>query len=253
MLALTTADAQRAVLRLMTNEPWRTHGAALTTREHETQLLLAGTGIPAPRSLALDADGSDTGEAAHLMTLLPGEVDLGRSSDTDLATIAEMLASIHDVRPSTPPREYQSWAWPAKYVVPSWAHEPAAWRRAFVILEQPPPAYDATFLHRDFQPRNLLWTGSVITGVVDWVETSWGPAWLDVAHCRTNLAIRHGTECAARFGDAYRTATGREAQPYFDVMDVVGFLPPPGRTAFVTDPGEQARLEEHLVSVLDDL
>ena len=31
MLALTTADGSRAVLRLMTNEPWRTHRAQLTT------------------------------------------------------------------------------------------------------------------------------------------------------------------------------------------------------------------------------
>ena len=57
MLALTTARGERAVLRLMTKEPWRTHGAELTTREHETQLLLAGTDVPAPRSIALDADG----------------------------------------------------------------------------------------------------------------------------------------------------------------------------------------------------
>ena len=48
MLALTTAGGDRAVLRLMTNEPWRTHGAELTTREHETQLMLADTGVPAP-------------------------------------------------------------------------------------------------------------------------------------------------------------------------------------------------------------
>ena len=46
MLALTTADGERAVLRLMTNEPWRTHGTELTTREHETQLLLANTAHP---------------------------------------------------------------------------------------------------------------------------------------------------------------------------------------------------------------
>ena len=49
MLALTTAGGDRAVLRLMTNEPWRTHGAELTTREHETQLMLADTDVPAPR------------------------------------------------------------------------------------------------------------------------------------------------------------------------------------------------------------
>ena len=250
MLALTTAAGDHAVLRLMTNEPWRTHGAELTTREHETQLLLADTDIPAPRSIALDAAGESTGEAGHLMTLVPGAVDLERTEDDDLGVLARALASIHAVRPEHQPRTYQSWAWSAKYVVPDWSREPAAWKRAFEILEEDPPSSEEVFLHRDFQSRNVLWTGAVITGVVDWVETSWGPAWLDVAHCRTNLAILHGTEVADRFGAAYRRLTGREAVPYFDVVDIVGFLPPPGRRAFVTDPDDQRRLEEHLLTVL---
>lgn len=45
MLALETAD-QRVVLRLMTDEPWRTHGAGLVTRESEIQEMLAGSGCP---------------------------------------------------------------------------------------------------------------------------------------------------------------------------------------------------------------
>ena len=57
MLAITPRDGEPVVLRLMTVEPWRTHGAELTARERETQRLLADTPVPAPRSLALDADG----------------------------------------------------------------------------------------------------------------------------------------------------------------------------------------------------
>ena len=96
----------------------------------------------------------------------------------------------------------------------------------------------------------MLWTGPDITGVVDWVETSWGPAWLDVAHFRTNLVLTHGTEVADRFAATYTRLTGREPQPYFDVMDIVGLLPSPGRVPFVSDPAQQRRLEEHLVTVL---
>jgi len=214
MLALTTASGDQAVLRLMTNEPWRTHGAELTTREHQTQLMLAQTDIPAPHSIALDASGARAGEAAHLMTLLPGAVDTGRVSDTDLKIVAGMLSAIHAFRPDETPRTYQSWAYPSKYVVPDWAREPAAWERAFEVLGQDTPAYDAVFLHRDFAPRNLLWTGAEITGIVDWVETSWGPAWLDVAHFRTMLAVGHSTEVADRFGATYQELTGREPQPY---------------------------------------
>jgi hypothetical protein len=37
-----------------------------------------------------------------------------------------------------------------------------------------PPDYRACFLHRDFHPGNVLFTGDGlrISGVVDWVETS---------------------------------------------------------------------------------
>jgi aminoglycoside/choline kinase family phosphotransferase len=124
------------------------------------------------------------------------------------------------------------------------------WERAFAVLAQEPPEYDGVFLHRDFSPRNLLWSGDRLTGIVDWVETSWGPAWLDVAHCRSVLAIHHGTEVADRFGAEYVEMTGREPQPYFDVMDVVGLLPHPDRVPFLSDPEHQARLEAHLVSLV---
>ena len=250
MLALTTAGGGRAVLRLMTNEPWRTHGTELTTREHETQLLLADTGIPAPRSLALDPGGAHAGEAAHLMSLLPGSVDVSRTSDSDLEILARMLVEIHALQPPVRQRTYQSWAIPAKRAVPAWAREPAAWERAFAICDEEAPSYDGTFLHRDFAPRNVLWTGPDITGVVDWVETSWGPPWLDVAHFRNNLVLTHGTEVADRFAATYTRLTGREPQPYYDVMDIVGLLPAPGRVPFVSDPAQQRRLEAHLLTLL---
>ena len=39
MLALRDEAGAESVLRLMTNEPWRTHGAELTARERDAQLL----------------------------------------------------------------------------------------------------------------------------------------------------------------------------------------------------------------------
>ena len=153
--------------------------------------------------------------------------------------------------PAIAVRDYQSWAWEAKFVTPAWTQDTPLWQEAFALLRTDPPAYEPCFLHRDFQPRNVLWSGERISGVVDWVETSMGPAWLDVAHCATNLAIVHGPEAADAFSAAYLWRTGREAQPYFDVMDVVGFLPPPGKKAFFADAGpENRRLEDRLRSVL---
>ena len=212
--------------------------------------MLADTPVPAPRSRALDAEGRACGFPAHLMTLLPGRVDPDRIDEVSLARLAELLATIHDVSPTIEVRGYQSWAWEAKYTVPRWATDPHLWQDAFALLRTEVPDFEPRFIHRDFQLRNVLWSDDRVSGVVDWVETSIGPAWLDVAHCCTNIAIGHGTEVADRFAAAYVARTGREPQPYFDVMDVVGFLPPPGRAEFITADDERQRLEERLRSVM---
>jgi aminoglycoside phosphotransferase (APT) family kinase protein len=250
MMALGTEAGDELVLRLITREPWRSHGAGLTTREREVQQMLAGTPVPAPRSWALDASGRECGFPAHLMTLLPGRVELDRVDDASLDRLAHLLATIHEVSPTLEVRTYQSWAWEAKYAVPPWATDAALWTDAFALLRTDAPDHEPCFIHRDFQPRNVLWSDDGISGVVDWVETSIGPAWLDVAHCCTNIAIGHGSDTADAFAAAYVARTGREPQPYFDVMDIVGFLPPPGKEGWLTEKDERRRLEERLSSVM---
>ena len=215
----------------------------LTTRERAAQLLLADAVVPAPRSLGLEADLG--GVAAHLMTRLPGEpkdvVD-----DGALRSMAGMLATIHDLRPAEPFRTFQSWAWEAKWVVPSWTEHPESWRRAFALLAEPEPAYEPTLLHRDFSHRNLLWTDGEITGVVDWVETSTGPAWLDAAHAATNLAVASGTAAAKGFVAHWSATSETAPEPYWLVTDAVGFLPPPDRPPMFGDPAQLARLDAWL-------
>lgn len=250
MLALSTDTGDDWALRLMTREPWRSHGSALTTRECEIQQMLAPTAVPAPRSRALDADGRECGFPAHLMSFLPGRVEVDRVDEVSLDLLADVLATIHQVSPTIGVRSYQSWAWEAKYVVPSWAADPDLWEEAFAVLRTDPPSYEPCFIHRDFHLRNVLWSDDRISGVVDWVETSIGPAWLDVAHCCTNIAIGHGSELADSFAAAYVKHTGAEPQPYFEVMDIVGFLPPPGKESFIKAEDELRRLEERLRSVL---
>jgi aminoglycoside phosphotransferase (APT) family kinase protein len=250
MLALRTESGDEVVLRLTTKEPWRTHGAALNGREAEIQEMLAEGGVPAPRSLALDRHGERCGYPAHLMTLLPGEIDQLRTDSDSLGSLARLLSDIHAVEPTVDVRSYQSWAWEAKFVVPNWAGNREVWEDAFALLRTAPPEHESCFIHRDFALRNVLWSGDEITGVVDWVETSMGPAWLDVAHCSSNIAVRQGNGPADAFADTYAALSGREPQPYFDVMDVVGFLPPPDRRPIWSDPGMLIRLEERLAAVL---
>jgi len=169
MLDLSDRSVNRAVLRLITREPWRTHGAGLTTRESEVQRMLADGAVPVPRTLALDATGEHCGHPAHLMTLLPGVTDADRTDPGSLGRLADVLARIHDVGPTIEVRTYQSWAWEAKYVVPDWATDAQLWEEAFALLRTEPPAYEPCFLHRDFSLRNVLWEGEEISGIIDWV------------------------------------------------------------------------------------
>jgi aminoglycoside phosphotransferase (APT) family kinase protein len=243
MLALTDATGQRSVLRLMTKEPWRNHGAELTRRERAAQEELASTQVPAPTSIAVDAEGSVAGVAAHLMSRLPGTATREVDAST-VAAMVEMLALIHDVKPAEPFRTYQSWAWEAKWAIPAWTKHPESWQRAFDLLAEGPPSYAPTFLHRDYSHRNLLWRAGEISGVVDWVETSSGPAWLDAGHAATNLALAFGPEPAKAFLAGYAALMAEKPQRYWLVMDAVGFLPPLGKKPLFGSPTELQRLDQ---------
>jgi hypothetical protein len=69
-----------------------------------------------------------------------------------------------------------------------------------------------------------------ITGVVDWVETSWGPADLDVAHCSTALALLHGVRAGMQLTAHYVAAGGTLSDDpadhlYWRVLDALAFAP----------------------------
>jgi aminoglycoside phosphotransferase (APT) family kinase protein len=180
---------------------------------------------------------------------LGADADLGEQRRQ---AMVDLLVTIHDQRPAEPFRTFQSWAWEEKRVVPAWSRHPESWRRAFEVLAGPAPAYEPTLLHRDLSHRNLLWSGDSITGVVDWVETSTGPAWLDAAHAASNLALAYGTGPALDLLRRYAAATGTPADPHWLVMDAVGYLPPPGRRPLFGRADQLGRLDDWLDLVVRD-
>ena len=235
MLGLRLDDGRELVLRQLVLEPWRRHALGLLEREAEVQDLLAGA-LAVPEPVAVDPDGSATGDPSLLMTRLPGRIDLVTRTPGHLAALAEVLVTLHRFVPPPGrwPRTYQSWAFESKRVVPEWSRDDGLYREAFARLTQPPPDYEPTFLHRDFQPGNVLFDDGRVSGVVDWVETSTGPTDLDVAHCTSNLATLHGAEPAVGFEREYVAAGGRlaedpDAATYWKLLDLVAFLPAGGR------------------------
>jgi aminoglycoside phosphotransferase (APT) family kinase protein len=258
-------DGDDAVLRQMTREPWRTHAAELLTREATAQRELQASLMPAPRPLRLDTTGSEAGAPSLLMTRLGGELLLDDDSEDVLTALAATLQRIHAMTPRAMPRAFQSWATLDKRIEPpAWAVDRVLWERAFRILDEPQPIFDGVFMHRDFHLGNVLWQEGSVNGVVDWVETSWGPADLDVAHCETNLAMLHGPHAAHAFRDRYLSSGGvlaadTRSRDYWQVMDIVGFLPTPRKVAGpwhengredVTDAVAEQRLEDWLRHVL---
>lgn len=116
-------------------------------------------------------------------------------------------------------------------------------------------------MHRDYQPGNVLFDGSRLSGVVDWVETSWGPPDLDVAHCQTNIALLGGVDAAAPWRASYVAAGGTLCvdPDYWALVDAVSMLPEPAkllpawRAAGRSDLSQDMirdRLEQHLRALL---
>jgi aminoglycoside phosphotransferase (APT) family kinase protein len=224
---------RRYVLDWVVNEPEIPVNEALVLR------LLAGVaGVPAPRLLAADPDGRATGTPTTVMSALPGQIDWHPTDHEHwLRSLAELLPTIHAV-PVWP--ELSEWSiYPPEpaFVPPRWTRHRRAWELALELYEGHRPPSERVFIHRDFHPGNILWTGDHITGVVDWVSSCTGPPQEDVGHCRINIAQHHGQAAADRFLALWQDVAGvREYDPYWDLTNVLSMVsnePDPAADEFV--------------------
>ncbi|MFE7314062.1 phosphotransferase family protein [Streptomyces sp. NPDC057555] len=191
------------------------HAEDWLDREVGALTLLTGTGVPAPALVAVDPTASYCEYPSLLMTHLAGRTVLDDEGlETRVPLLARQLVAIHAVRPAERPRKYVALTTADTVVTPKGA-DAAVWAAAINVIRRPAPPYEGRFLHRDFQPGNVLFdvppsgqADARIMGVVDWAATSWGPADLDVAHCATVLALLHGPAWGLRFSRAYEEAGG---------------------------------------------
>ncbi|MYU18019.1 phosphotransferase [Streptomyces sp. SID8361] len=250
------------------------HAEDWLSREVGALTLLRGTGVSAPGLVAVDTTAAHCEYPSLLMTHLAGRTVLDDEGvETRVPLLARQLVAIHAVRPAERPRGYVALTTADTVVVPKGA-DAAAWAAAIDVIREPAPPYEGRFLHRDFQPGNVLFdvespgpAGARITGVVDWAGTSWGPADLDVAHCSTNLALLHGPAWGLRFAEAYEEAGGvLAAAPgerlYWWVRDALAFseevrlVSRPWREAGRTELTARAveeRLDAYVTALMDAL
>jgi aminoglycoside phosphotransferase (APT) family kinase protein len=271
-LTIGTSDGSTRdlVLRSFVDPFYRESAEDSLNREAGALSLLPGTGVPAPGLVAADPTAAHCEYPSLLMTHLPGRTVLDDEGlETRVPLLARQLVAIHAVRPGERPREYVALTTADTVVTPN-AADAAAWAAAIEVIRKPAPPYAGRFLHRDFQPGNVLFdvpTGARITGVVDWAVTSWGPADLDVAHCSTNLALLHGPAWGMRFAQAYEEAGGVLAAAaserlYWQVRDglacseEVQVVAQPwraaGRTELTTRAVEE-RLDAYVTALMNEL
>jgi aminoglycoside phosphotransferase (APT) family kinase protein len=217
------------VLRRFVRLDWLAEEPDLASREAAALDVLAEVGLPTPRLVAVDPDGSVAGEPSVLMTRLPGRVEWDPPAvEGFLRALAEPLPVIHSVAVPGSASLPDYGPYPLEMRRPPvWASRPDVWERAISLFDaRPPPACDRVFIHRDYHPGNVLWDGGRVTGIVDWVNASIGSPWADVGHCRVNIASELGQEATERFLDLYRAVSGRtdDYHPYWDISAAIGGL-----------------------------
>ncbi|MET7802129.1 phosphotransferase family protein [Streptomyces decoyicus] len=275
-LTIGTRDGgtRHLVLRSFVDPFYVGHAEDWLNREVGALTLLAGTGVPAPGLVAVDPIAAHCEYPSLLMTHLGGRMVFDDEGlETRVPLLARQLVAIHALRPVERPREYVALTTADTVVTPKGA-DAAVWAAAIDVIRRPAPPYEGRFLHRDFQPGNVLFdvpppgaADARITGVVDWAATSWGPADLDVAHCSTNLALLHGPAWGPRFAEAYEEAGGVLAAAaserlYWQVRDglacseevqqVAQLWRMAGRTELTTRAVEE-RLDAYVTALMDAL
>jgi aminoglycoside phosphotransferase (APT) family kinase protein len=215
-------------------------------------LELAGAhGLPVPRVLAADVDGSVApGSLAVVTTVVPGTSRQGTGSQTPerFRRLGELAAAIHRMPAPAPSAELPVRERPIPGVDFAALRRAAERRPLLVAAEEsladaPPPERAPVFVHGDLWQGNTLWDGGVATGVVDWDSAGVGAAGIDLGSLRCDAWMSEGREAAAGVLAGYEEAAGRPADDlaYWDV--VAALSTPPTIDWFVTAIRDQGRYD----------
>lgn len=252
--APSTEPGRRFVLRRHVWTEAITQDPGLVTREVAAlrALRVHPVAVTTPEIVAVDPGGADTDVPTVLQSLLPGRViHTPRDPDGFARDLAGAAAAIWAGRTGAVSAHYRPWNAEMALLAPSRSRRHELWDRAFAVFgEGPPEAGPPALVHRDFHPGNVLWRQGSVSGVVDWVHACVGPPAVDVAHCRLNLVARLdlGRDCA----DAHRDEAIRQGatwDPWFDVAEVISWLPIPRSSP----PGWFPRAQQHLERALAEL
>ena len=180
--------------------------------------------VPTPALLALDVTGDRADVPALAMTLLEGRpVWEIRWGSRWVSQAVDAMIALHDVDVSQSELPALTTYAQSRYDTPRWTRDPALWERAVELFQRPVPTADVGFVHRDFNPGNVLWVRSRLSGVVDWQWACVGPRSIDPAHCRLNL-FQYSPTMADDVRTVWEQRSGLTFDPWADVASIIGTL-----------------------------
>jgi aminoglycoside phosphotransferase (APT) family kinase protein len=218
------------VLRRWPGEDWT---AGLVTREASALEAIRGHGVAAPRLLAMDEDGAETGARCTLTSAIAGQPDLTPADmQSWLDQLATTQAAIHAVpvssgtRSNGLPGDRLPTPSPDRYGI---RYRPLDWlpdrglRDAAREAASGPLDEEKILAHGDYQHFNVLWEDGRLTGVVDWPNAATGNRGSDVGHCRLNLAVLFDTRTASDYLEKYERAAGAKVDRRADLRALLCF------------------------------
>lgn len=231
LVEFPSALTQKFVLRVLDNPNWLKEEPDVAQHEAAALSELSHSGILAPTLINYSNHEQGLNAPVVLMSFLQGQITLNFKNSKDrqpwLNSIATELFTIHQHLAPNFPWAYKSWLDKAKLTIPNWTSVPHIWKQAIEQVLEGPPPFNPVFIHRDFHPTNVLWHQGKISGVVDWINACLGPAGVDLAHCRTNLALMLGSHAAEEFLTAYqKVASSFQYHPYWDLESILDMCLP---------------------------
>jgi aminoglycoside phosphotransferase (APT) family kinase protein len=167
--------------------------------------LAAEHGLPAPRLIAADLDGSAAGTVAVLMTVLPGSTKIPRvASPARLRALGAAAGALQRV--ALAPRPGLELRTRALYDM-----DFAGWRKAVGtspllaraeerIASLPVPDGEPVLVHGDLWQGNTVWNGDCCSGLIDWDAAGAGSAGIDLGTLRSDVALYFGSSPLASTG-----------------------------------------------------
>ena len=180
--------------------------------------------VPTPVLLAVDATGDRSDVPALAMTLLEGRpVWETRWGSEWVSQAVDAMITLHDVDVSRGELPALTRYAQSRYDQPRWTRDPALWERAVELFHRPVPTADVGFVHRDFNPGNVLWDRRRLSGLVDWQWACVGPRSIDPAHCRLNL-FHYSPTMADQVRTVWEQRSGLTFDPWADIASIIGTL-----------------------------